>query len=287
MADFHSLLSVFRDATAPTNSSKSNGTVAQISAASNRATNLKDESIYKSPKVELTSKTDPSYSASTIKSHIERLLRINSIRKSTASTTTPDDNRNSKDSVHIAICATIVQEFPHEMLWKKWIEETGGNVTLHPSCNASNAASAGEKKEEITIETNVKSSAALYIHAKKPEGIRSEWLKSKTLPISHRPDWNDVRIIRAMLSLLEVALKDVKTTHILFCTESCVPVVTLREAALSLLLDEPCLWNEDGDDATSTIQQKTNDVDLNWDRSYIDCYDRDSSRCSRFDEREL
>lgn len=274
MADFHSLLSVFRDATAPPNSTKSNGPAAQRSTASNGATHLKDEtSINKSQDVALTSKTDASYSASAVKNSIERLLRIHSIRKSTASTTKPDENCNDRDSVHIAICATIVQEFPHEMLWKKWIDETGGNISIDPSTSDS-----GEKK-------SIKTSAELYIHAKNPEGVQSEWLKSKTLPITHRPDWNDVRIIRAMLSLLDAALKDVNTTHILFCTESCVPVVTLREAALSLLLDEPCLWEEDGD--ASSTKQKANGVHINWDRSYVDCYDRNSSRCSRFDEREL
>jgi hypothetical protein len=43
MADFHSLLSVFRDATAPTNSTKINGTAAQRATPSNGAMHLNDD----------------------------------------------------------------------------------------------------------------------------------------------------------------------------------------------------------------------------------------------------
>ena len=72
--------------------------------------------------------------------------------------------------------------------------------------------------------------------------------RSKTLPITHRPNWNDVRIVRAILSLLEAALSDDKTTHILLCTESCIPVATLVETAGGVLLDEVCMWEEEGED---------------------------------------
>ena len=117
--------------------------------------------------------------------------------------------------------------------------------------------------------------------------------RSKILPVTHRPNWNDVRIVRAILSLLEAALRDDKTTHILLCTESCIPVATLVEVGRSVLLDEVCTWEEidsshktSGEDKTPH-QSYTNQNGLNWDRSYIDCYDRKSSRCTRFDERKL
>ena len=120
--------------------------------------------------------------------------------------------------------------------------------------------------------------------------------RSKTLPITHRPNWNDVRIVRAILSLLEAALSDDKTTHILLCTESCIPVATLIETARSVLLDEACIWEEEGgedgdqkksngeNDMTPQTKQSKNNNELNWDQSYVDCYGRKSSRCTRFDE---
>jgi hypothetical protein len=111
---------------------------------------------------------------------------------------------------------------------------------------------------------------------------------SKTLPTTHRPNWNDVRIIRAMLSLLDAALRNKLTTHVLFCTESCIPIVTLKEAVRSILLDEACLWEENGGETSNnnTKEEKGASDGFNWDRSYVDFYDRNSPRCSRFDERE-
>ena len=110
--------------------------------------------------------------------------------------------------------------------------------------------------------------------------------------MTHRPNWNDVRIVRAILSLIEAALRDEKTTHILLCTESCIPVATLKEVGRSVLLDEVCNWDEMDSSQKSSgeemaKQSNTSQNGLNWDRSYIDCYDRKSSRCTRFDERKL
>ena len=127
--------------------------------------------------------------------------------------------------------------------------------------------------------------------------LQLSYYRSKTLPITHRPNWNDVRIVRAILSLLEAALSDDKTTHILLCTESCIPVATLVETARSVLLDEACIWEEEGEDVdqkkkssgesdmiTRQKKQCKRNNELNWDQSYVDCYDRKSSRCTRFDE---
>ncbi len=119
-------------------------------------------------------------------------------------------------------------------------------------------------------------------------------IRSKLIPISHRPNWNDVRIVRAILSLLENALRNEKTTHVLLCTESCIPVATLKETARSVLLDEICPWEEakegkDGSHRTtcpSNNTQENTSRRLHWNQSYVDCYDRNSSRCTRFDERE-
>lgn len=86
-----------------------------------------------------------------------------------------------------------------------------------------------------------------------------------------------------MLSLVEMALHDDRTTHILFCTESCIPVTTLKEAARSILLDVPCVWQ---DNRAANEEERVANDNINWDRSYVDCYDRNSHRCSRFDERE-
>ena len=127
-------------------------------------------------------------------------------------------------------------------------------------------------------------------------------IRSKTLQITHRPNWNDVRIVRAILSLLEAALKNARTTHVLLCTESCIPVTTLKECARSILLDEICLWEEEektvektGIDDGNTKKSDNKEPQpknisnnkrhqINWNRSYVDCYNRNNGRCTRFDE---
>ena len=73
--------------------------------------------------------------------------------------------------------------------------------------------------------------------------------------MSHRPSWNDVRVVQAMLSLTAEALKDPKTTHIIFGTESCIPIAPL-----------------------SAVRLETG-------KSYMAYYGKDG--CTRFDERDV
>jgi hypothetical protein len=75
------------------------------------------------------------------------------------------------------------------------------------------------------------------------------------LQISHNPNWNDVRVVHAMLSLVEEALKNSKVTHIIFGTESCLPICPLHE------------------------------VELKIGTSYVNYYGKES--CTRFDERDV
>jgi hypothetical protein len=93
------------------------------------------------------------------------------------------------------------------------------------------------------------------VHAKQPEKVTHPWVRSKLIAISHRPSWNDVRIVKAMLSLIEEALKDPKMTHVVFGTESCIPICPLDQVHM-----------ENG-------------------KSYVSFYGK--SRATRFDERDV
>ena len=183
------------------------------------------------------------------------LWRIAEIRRSAgiANESKADGSSNaSPTAFHLAICACVVDSLPHEDVWRRFMRNdafSAGNLT--------NGADG----------TKISASAELYIHAKHPDRIRSSWARSKTIAKSYKPDWNDVRIVRAMLALAEEALKDDKTTHVLFATESCIPIGTLSEVARRVVVDE-------------------DPGKLSWDRSFVDAYGRDSSRCTRFDERE-
>jgi len=167
----------------------------------------------------------------------------------------------AKKRIHIAICATVVSSLPHEAIWRSWMS--------HRSINGSTCTSA-----------------SMHIHAKSPSTIPNEsWIKSKLIPISHNPNWNDVRIVQAMLSLAEFAMQDgtkseenedgcnennsnirhPMPTHIMYVTESCIPISTLDQLA-------------------DMIRQKEKKLAPSEGCSFMDFYGRDSPRCSRFDE---
>lgn len=150
-------------------------------------------------------KADPkqkSEKETSLKELTNKLWRWSQIRQSTAKLKAGSfDKMATRETrpVHLAVCLCIVDTLTHENIWKGWIDENSNQV-----------------------------SAQLYVHAKNPSSVSSLWAKSKLINVSHRPNWNDVRIVRAMLSLIEEAIKDEKTTHIVFGTESCLPICPLN-----------------------------------------------------------
>jgi hypothetical protein len=110
----------------------------------------------------------------------------------------------------IAICLVIVDCLHHEDIWKEWIEQ--GN-------------SSSEYK------------ARLFIHAKHPEKIKSNWVQNQCLPLSYMPEWNSPEVVRAMLATLDAALDDPECGRIVFGTESCLPIYNLNDTGKFLYND--------------------------------------------------
>ena len=186
--DFASLLSVFRDATS---SSTSGGVAAAVRGPSNSSavaqktpqhqpsSSSSTDNSKTNNEIDPTSSKDPNFSAQLLKERIERILRIQQIRKSTATTGTCCKNDDRK-SIHIAICATIVDEFPHEAIWRKWMDETGGECILDgdgSTISGSSASEIAKASSEESKNRRIMTTAEMYIHAKNPERIRSEWLR--------------------------------------------------------------------------------------------------------------
>ena len=119
--------------------------------------------------------------------------------------------------------------------------------------------------ESSSSTTSMPATAEIYIHAKHPDRLRTSWARTKTISKCYKPEWNDVRIVRAMLALAEEALQDQRTTHVLFATESCMPIATLGAVAKRIVIN--------------------NKGNADWNRSFVDAYGRNSPRCTRFDER--
>ena len=296
-SDFHSLLSVFHDALGGSSSATSKSAPAVSLSTTVESGGAVFGNDYLVVEVDPESTIDPSYSASRLTERIERLLRVRGIRNITTNNASSScsgyTTTNNRTAAHIAICATIVDTFPHEKLWRKWMDETGGEVSIPATTNKQHEGNiAAAAAAAATGNTVITASAEMYIHAKFPEHIQSNsWLQSKTIPISHKPNWNDVRIVRALLSLIQTALRSNEhTTHLLFCTESCIPIATLKESVRSVLLDEICPWVVGDEEGTTTLtnQPKKEDIrrqsKIDWDRSYVDYYNRDSPQCTRFDE---
>lgn len=83
----------------------------------------------------------------------------------------------------------------------------------------------------------------VWIHAKHPERVTSQWVRSRLLPISFRPEWGSVEITRAEIELLRTALEaSTSTQRFLFASESCLPVLPLDAAADALFGSEPRSW---------------------------------------------
>ncbi len=239
MSDFRSLLSSFQVATG--------------SKPSRRDVHTKE-----SEEVDLPKKIEALWRNSQIQSatrkvhqqHRERLCKkrqitkTNSGEKSSQSSPNHDHDHNKEEKpIHIAICATIVSSLPQEAIWRSWLSHTSNNCT-----------------------------ASIHIHAKTPSAISNDsWLKSKLIPISHNPNWNDIRVVQAMLSLAKYALEDAtegtRITHIMYVTESCIPLTTMGELAYMIRRKEIDLG-----------------VESNMGLSFVDAFGRDSPRCTRFDE---
>ncbi len=235
MSDFRSLLSSFQVATGAKPSRE------DIRAKGSEEAGLpkKIESLWRNCQIQ-------SATRKVHQQHRERLAKKRQITKSNLGeeSTQSRDHVNAKEEkpIHIAICATIVSSLSQEAIWRSWLSHSSANCT-----------------------------ASFHVHAKTPSAISNDsWLKSKLIPISHNPNWNDIRVVQAMLSLAKYALEGTegtRITHIMYVTESCIPLTTMGELA-------------------NMIRRKEADLGLesNTGLSFVDAFGRDSPRCTRFDE---
>ena len=242
MSDFRSLLSSFQAAT---------GTSSQVQVGPESTSNISSSSSINGSIKNLLSRSQLQKSIASSREQQQQQQQTQSSTNEKQGSITP-----KKRPIHIAICAVIVSNLPHEPIWRSW---------LHTDAN--------ETKDTTTT-------ASMYIHAKTPSASSIQdnpWLKRHLIPVSHNPKWNDVKVVKAMLSLIEYALKDAKTTHIMFVTESCIPITTLDGLASFL--------RTDGSYRCSSGSNSSNVGDDAYEFcSFLNAYSRDSPRCTRFDE---
>lgn len=87
---------------------------------------------------------------------------------------------SSEENFEIALLFIIIDTLPLESIWRHWIDTS--------SCA---------------------SRVQIYIHAKYPERVRSDWVKQHLVPFTYRPAWASVEIAKAMIKLLEYVIASV------------------------------------------------------------------------------
>lgn len=118
----------------------------------------------------------------------------------------------------------------HEDVWRAWLDSAEGS----------------------------KYTARLFIHAKSPQNVQSEWVRAHLIDVTFNPQWNSVEVAQAMLSTLDAAFqynsRDTTTGsepgsvdagpvcgRFVFCTETCVPLRSLAEVG-GALFERDCSW---------------------------------------------
>ena len=77
------------------------------------------------------------------------------------------DNEEQTVPRHIALLFITIADLHHEAIWKAFLEDSSAS-------------------DELVV--------SVYVHAKFPQRVRSQWLREHLLSTkSHRPDWGSVR----------------------------------------------------------------------------------------------
>ena len=186
---------------------------------------------------------------------------------------------------HIALLFLTIDDLPHEHVWREWLKSCSSNEVGEFPTNSS-------KQDDSSSVQNDTPLVSVLCHAKFPDRIKSEWLRQRHLMKqsqshnqvtnddnmprfhSHRPEWGSVEITRAMIDLVEEALRigtsestnsmkylstqgnglldnnastnetastgyyseqDIpRVDRFIFVSESCLPVTTLEEVEMAL-----------------------------------------------------
>ena len=122
-----------------------------------------------------------------LRSNIHRMQQVASLKKVIQNSNSIKKGSISTNChVHLAVCVLIVDDLPHEKIWKRWM--ASGNEPP-PAANGKNEEC--EKEHDKTVPAKVEShgdvpndneqkifsSAELFIHAKFPEKISSSWVR--------------------------------------------------------------------------------------------------------------
>lgn len=98
---------------------------------------------------------------------------------------------------HVALLFVTIDGLPLEHVWRAWMREYHSNVHV-------------------------------FIHAKYPHKIQSDWVRRHLVLTELQPEWGSLDIVKVQLKLLDRALTTCGATKFCFLSESCVPVTPCR-----------------------------------------------------------
>ena len=107
----------------------------------------------------------------------------------------------------LAVCQVIVDKLPTESIWHEWGKDAH-QPQDQPSSSTQVVATGGSRLR-----------LKYHIHAARPTSVTSPWVRSRLLPLTFSPKWNDFRIVRAALELIREAVRDESVTHAVVVTE--------------------------------------------------------------------
>jgi len=141
-------------------------------------------------------------------------------------------SHNAREEGTVAVLFIIVDKFPHENIWREWLEA----------------------KSAIAAATRIR----VLIHAKFPEKVTSDWVRARLVTSFHyTPEWGHSDLVRVMLGLMkEITNTEPTVCKAIFASESCLPIVP-AEHFLSLATRDGDSWvNFTNDSKNGFVQQK-------------------------------
>ena len=102
--------------------------------------------------------------------------------------------------VRLGLLFLVIDRLHHEDVWKQWMDS---RVTR------------------------------AWVHAKDQKKV-SPWIRRRLVPTPWSPEWGSIDLVHAMVALLRAALGAPSVTHVLFLSETCVPLYAARDTARRL-----------------------------------------------------
>ena len=121
-------------------------------------------------------------------------------------------SKSKSDNIEIStssvgILIMIIDDFPHEKIWRKWLDTTN-NSNISTSISNINSINSINSNDSIKI----------LIHAKNPENVTSKWVKERLVKtFQYKPQWGSSDLTRVMIGLMkEVRCEEYILIYILY-----------------------------------------------------------------------